>query len=94
MAVIEEVRIDVRDIDYEWFRDVKAFIDRESDVYFFPRESVDRLGEADEQTGDCYLIDGQVEARADEIEVGGSPIPVWSVSVGQLITRPAAKSHV
>ena len=94
MAVFEEVRIDIRDVDYDWFRDVKAFIDRESDVYFFPRESVDRLGEADEHTGDYYLIDGQVEARADELEVSGSPIPVWSVSAGQLITRPAVKSQV
>jgi hypothetical protein len=84
--IVEEVRIEVRDVDYEWFRDVRAFLDR--DRYHFPLESAERLGELDEETGDFYLINGQVEAKADEIEVDGMKTPVWSVGCGQLTVRP------
>jgi hypothetical protein len=87
---MEEVRIDVRDVDYEWFRDVRAFIDREFDRYYLPRESAERLGEIDDETGDFYVIDGRVEAKADEIEVDGQRMPVWSIGCGDLIVRPAA----
>jgi hypothetical protein len=89
-GTVEEVRIDVRDLDYEWFRDVRAFIDREFDRYYFPRESVERLGEIDDETDVFYLIDGRVEARADEIDVDGQRLPVWSIGCGDLIVRPAA----
>src|SRR5262249_22989785 len=87
---MEEVRIDVRDVDYEWFRDVKAFLDRDLDRYLFPQESADRLGEFDEDAGCYYLIDGQVEAKADEIESDGQHTACWSVSCAQLIVRPAS----
>src|SRR4051812_34924055 len=90
--MIEEVHIDVRDVDYEWFRGVKAFLDRGSDRYYLPRESAERLGEIDEDTGDFFLIDGQVEAKADEIEVEGVEVPVWTVACAQLKVRPAVKS--
>lgn len=89
---MEEVLIDVRDVDYEWFRDVKAFLDRDRDCYLFPRESAERLGEFDEDAGCYHLIDGQVEAKADEIELDGVPVPVWSVANGQIIVRPVAAS--
>lgn len=84
---MERVSIDVRDVDYEWFRAVDAFLD--GDRYHFPRESAERLGEADEETGGFFLIDGQVEAHAGEIEMDGERLPVWSVDCGQLTTRPA-----
>lgn len=86
---MEEVRLDVRDVDYEWFRDVKAFLDRDLDRYLFPQESADRLGDFDADAGCFYLIDGQVEAKSDEIELDGVPVPVWSVGCGDLIVRPA-----
>lgn len=89
---MEEVHIDVRDVDYEWFRDVRAFLDRDSDIYHFPRESADRLGEVDDETGDFFLIDGRVEAKADEIDVDGERLPVWSVACSQLTVRPSANS--
>jgi hypothetical protein len=88
---MDEVRIDIQDVDYEWFRDVKAFLDRDSDLYYFPRESAERLGEIEEETGDFYFIDGQIEAKADEIEIDGSRIPVWAVGCGRLTVRPAAE---
>lgn len=86
---MEEVRIDVRDVDYSWWEDVKAYLDRDFDIYYLPKESADRLGEPDEETGGYWLIDGQVEAKADEIELDGAKLPVWSVGVAQLLTRPA-----
>jgi hypothetical protein len=92
MADIEGVRIDILDVDYEWFRDVEAFLDRDRDLYHLPRESVERLGEADGETGNYHLIDGRVEAMPGEIEVDGVRVPVWSVGCDQLTVRPAAKS--
>lgn len=89
MSQPEVVRIDVRDVDYSWFEDVKAYLDRGFDWYHFPRESAERLGEQDDETGSYFLIDGHVEARADEIEVDGESIPVWTVGCSQLIARPA-----
>ena len=85
----EEVRIDVRDVDFEWFRDVMAFLDRGADAYYLPRESAERLGEIDEETGGFFLIDGQVEALAEELEVAGRRVPVWSVRCSQLTVRPS-----
>ncbi len=90
--MIEEVRVEVLDIDHEWFRDVRAFLDRASDLYYLPRESAERLGAIDEDTGDFFLIDGRVEARADEIEVAGVTVPVWTVACAQLRVRPAVKN--
>jgi hypothetical protein len=90
--MFEDVRIDVRDVDYEWFRNVAAYLDRSRGTYHFPRESAERLGEVDEDTGDFFLIDGQVKARADVIEVDGGRIPVWSVTCAQLKVKPAVKS--
>lgn len=92
MAQPEEVRIDVCDVDHEWFRDVAAFLDRDSDRYFFPRDSAERLGEIDDETGSFFFIDGQVEAKVDEILVDGQRLPVWSVGCGQMIVRPAKTS--
>jgi hypothetical protein len=88
---LEEVLIDVRDVDYTWFVDVIAYLDRDFDKYYFPRESAERLGEPDEETGDFYLIDGRVQAEADQIQVNGVSIEVWCADCGQLIVRPARK---
>jgi len=90
---VEEVRIDVRDVDYTWFEDVRAYLDRDLDLYHLPRESADRLGEPDDETGDYFLIDGHVEAKADKIEVDGETIPVWTVGCARLIARPAARNR-
>lgn len=90
MSDLEEVSIDVKDVDYSWFEGVRAFLDRDFDRYYFPRESMDRLGELDPDTGDAWLIDGHVEAKAEEIEVDGQRIPCWSVGCAQLIVRPAS----
>jgi hypothetical protein len=87
---IEEVSIDVRDVDYSWFESVKGYLDRDFDRYDFPRQSMERLGELDPDTGDAWLIDGQVEANADELEIDGQRIPCWSVGCAQLIVRPAS----
>jgi hypothetical protein len=92
VAAIEEVRIDVRDVDYEWFRDVQVFLDRDTDIYHFPRKSAERLGEIDEETGDFHLIDGQVEATAGEVEVDGVCVSVGSAGCDQLVVRPSVKS--
>jgi hypothetical protein len=89
MSDIEEVSVDVRDVDYSWFEGVQTYLDRNFDRYYFPRESVDRLGELDPDTGNAWLIDGQVEAEADEIKVDGRVIPCWSVGCARLIVRPA-----
>jgi hypothetical protein len=90
MSEIEEVSIDVRDVDYTWFEGVKAYIDRDLDRYYFPRESMERLGELDPDTGDAWLIDGHVEAKADEIEAESGRIPCWAVGCARLIVRPAS----
>jgi hypothetical protein len=90
MKDIEEVSIDVRDVDHSWFEGVKAYLDRDFDRYYFPRESMGRLGELDPDTGDAWLIDGQVEAKAEEVEVEGQQIPCWSVGCARLIVRPAS----
>ena len=87
---MEQHRIDVRDIDTEWFVDVAAYLDRQLDLWYFPLASIERLGELDEEgSGNYWLLDGRVEAEADELEVNGSRIPAWSVRVGQITTRPA-----
>jgi len=93
MSQIEEVTIDVRDVDYEWFRDVRAFVDRDRDRFYLPREAAERLGEIDPDTGDAWLIDGRVEAKAEEIDVDGGLVPCWSVGCDQLIVRPAAATR-
>jgi hypothetical protein len=90
MTDVEEVSIDVRDVDYSWFEGVKAYLDRDFDRYYFPRESVERLGELDPETGNAWLIDGQVEAQADGVEVEGKEIEAWSIGCAQLIVRPAS----
>jgi hypothetical protein len=86
---IEMVRIDVRDVDTNWFEDVVAYLDRGLDLYYLPRESAERLGEFDEETGNYWLIDGRVEAISSDIEFGGTAVPAWEISVTQLLTRPA-----
>jgi hypothetical protein len=63
MADLEMVSIDVRDVDHEWFRDVDAYLDRDLGRYYFPRESAERLGELDEETGNFHLIDGWSRRR-------------------------------
>lgn len=88
---MEEVRIDIRDVDYEWFSDVRAFLDRDADRYYLPRESVERLGELDEESGDYHLIDGQVTATADKIEVDGQVLSVWGVGTTGMRIRPAER---
>jgi len=92
MPGVEEVSIDVQDVDYEWFRDVAAYLDRDCDRYYLPRESAERMGEIDEETGNFFLIDGQVEAKAEEIEVGGRRLPVWSVGCSELVSRPSGNN--
>ncbi len=51
---------------------------------------MERLGELDPDTGAAWLIDGHVEAKADEIEVDGQQLSCWSVGCAQLIVRPAS----
>lgn len=89
MSRYEEVSIDVRDLDYNWFEGVKAYLDRDCDLYYLPLESVERLGEPDEENGNYYLTAANVEAEADELEIDGKAIPVWSVGCAKLIVRPA-----
>lgn len=89
---VKEQLIDVRDIDTEWFLGVRVFVDRTRSRYLFPAESVERLGEADPADGSYAMLDGQVIAEPEEIEMGGTPLNVWSVPIGQLVTRPAAGS--
>ena len=91
-AAMEQVRIDIRDLDYRWCEDVELFFERDFDIYYFPRESAERLGELDEESGNYYLTAANVEAEPDEIEFDGQRIPVWSVRVGNLVTRPARSS--
>lgn len=86
---MEEVRIDIRDLDHRWYEGVLVYLDRDLDIYYFPRESAERLGELDEESGNYYLTAADVEAEPDEVEFDGRRIPVWSVRIGQLITRPA-----
>lgn len=89
---MEQHRIDVRDIDpHRWCEDVPVFLDRSADVFYFPKDSIDRIGEPDEESGNYWLLDGRVEAEADQIEVDGEPVPVWTVRVGELVTRPARR---
>jgi hypothetical protein len=88
MADLEKVSIDIRDVDHEWFRDVDAYLDRDLGRYYFPRESAERLGELDEETGTFHLMDGLVEAEAGDIELEGRRIPAWSAPCDQLIVRP------
>lgn len=88
---MDEQLIDVRDIDTEWFLGVRVFVDRTRSRYLFPAESVERLGEADPSDGTYTLLDGQVIAEPDEIDAGGAPLAVWSVPVGQLVSRPAMR---
>ena len=83
MGNIEDVSIDVRDVDYSWFEGVRAFLDRN----YFPNKSIDQLGELDPDTGDAWLIDGPVEAKAEEIEVDSQGIPCWSIGCAQLVVR-------
>ena len=90
MGEIEEVSIDVRDVDYTWYEGVKAYLDRGIDRYYFPLASMERLGELDPDTGDAWLIDGQVEAKTEEIEIDGRRILCWSVGGSQLIIRHAS----
>ena len=89
MIDIEEVSIDVRDIDYSWFEGVKAYLDRDYNLYHLPRESVERLGEVVE-TGDAELIDGHVAAKAEVIEFDGRSIEAWTIGCGDLVIRPAS----
>ena len=66
-----------------------VYLDRVLDRYLLPRESAERLGDYDPETRSYVLLDGRVEALAEEIEVGGRTVPVWSVPVRQLRVRPA-----
>jgi len=88
---VEEVCIDVRDVDYEWFREVRVFLDRVSDRFYLPEESVQRLGEQDETTGDYFLLDGQITAANVEIQVEGQRMTVWTVPTSHLRSRPAER---
>jgi hypothetical protein len=85
---MQAVRIDVQDRDGAWFEGVLAYLDRELDRYFLPRESAERLGEYDPETGNYVLLDGLVEAQADVIEVDGRVVPGWSLATTQLLVRP------
>lgn len=87
MGDVEEVRIDVRDLDYTWFEGIRAYLDRRTGCYHLPRESVDRLGEVDQGTGLALLIDGHVEALPASLHLDGSIIPAWTVRDGDLIIR-------
>lgn len=88
---MEEVNIDILDVDYEWFRDVRAFTDSGRDRFYLPRESAERLGELDKESGGFHLLDGRVTASPDEIEVNGGPLPVWVVNASEIRTRPTIR---
>lgn len=62
------------------FGDAKAYLDRGSDIHQFPRESADQFEELDELSGNFYLIDGQIAAEADEIEVDGQRVFVRALA--------------
>jgi hypothetical protein len=87
---MEEHLLDVRDIDTEWFLGVTAYLDRGNDLWHFPKDAVERLGEPDaDGSGSYWLLDGRVEAVANEVGVDGTLRRVWTVPVKQVVTRPA-----
>lgn len=85
---MEEHLIDVRDVDGEYFERVWVWLDRAADRYHLPLESVERLGEPDDENN-YLLLDGSLVAERDEAEVGGRRTTTWSVPVTRLTTRPA-----
>lgn len=84
---MKQTLIDVRDLDYTWFERVEAF--RDGGTLHLPRQSVERLGEIDPATGDATLISGFVDAKAGTVQIAGADVPVWSVGLDQLTTRPS-----
>ena len=82
---MQKVLIDVKDVDYTWWERVEAYHD--GGRFHLPRESVERLGEVDPETGDAFLVEGLVEAKANVISVDGADLPVWTVGAGQLVAR-------
>lgn len=88
-AAVEEHEIDVRDVDTEWFLNVRVWLDRITDRYYLPRESAARLGEMAEDGSYC-LLDGAVTAVQEHIEVSGQHVAAWSLPVWALTTRPSS----
>lgn len=84
---MRRVFLDVRDLDGSWWERVAAYPDA-GDLHL-PRESVERLGEIDPATGDAWLVDGTVAARATVVTVDGAAVEVWAVGAGQLTARPS-----
>jgi hypothetical protein len=69
---------------------VRVFLDHRRDVMYFPEDSIRRVGEPDEEDPERYLLhDGRVIAEPEQIEIAGRTVIVWSVSCGELVTRPA-----
>lgn len=85
--MIEAIRLDIRDVDGEWFRDVLAYVDRARGIYYFPIVSIERFADLD---GPCESawFEGD-ELVCEQIEMNGVAETVWSVSIGMLTTRPA-----
>jgi hypothetical protein len=86
---MEEHLIDICDVDGEYFVDVRVWLDRSADRFYFPRASAERLGEL-AADGNFYFFRGQIEAVSEEINIGGVQQPAWGVSAGALRTRPSA----
>lgn len=84
---MKQTLIDVRDLDHTWWEKVEAY--RDKGQLHLPRASVERLGEIDPATGDASLISGFVEAKAGTLRIGGADVPVWTVGLEQLVTRPS-----
>ena len=87
---MKQTQIDVRDLDYTWWEGVEVY--RDGGTIHLPRQAGERLGELDPSTGNAWLIDGHVEARANTITVGGVETPVWTVGLEQLVTRPSRQT--
>jgi hypothetical protein len=86
---MEEHLIDICDVDGQYFVDVRVWLDRAADRFYFPRASAERLGEL-AADGNFYFLRGEVEAVPEEVNVGGLQLPAWGVSVGRLRIRPSS----
>ncbi len=84
----EPVLIDVMDVDRSYIQGVRAYLDRDLDVFHLPRESARRLGRPADDGVDFLFVADWVVAKADVIQVAGKNTRVWTVPVSQLVTRP------
>lgn len=88
---VERVMIDVRDVDYTYWEDVSAFLAPDG-YYHFTKESAERLGDLDDESGNYLFLDGVVEAHSDYLFVDGQKVKTWSVRTEELTARPSRKA--